>query len=162
MEQGKPTDMAMQTVVDRQSDTDIVVTRSFDAPARLVYSAWTRPDLMRRWWIPRSMGMTLLSCEMDVRVGGGYRFEIKHPAAPHPMAFFGTYVEVVPDARLVWTNDESATGAVTTVTFTEVNGKTRLVMHERYPTKAALDENMGSIMPEQFVQLDVLLADGVA
>jgi uncharacterized protein YndB with AHSA1/START domain len=158
MDKDKTTDAAAQTTVDRTSDTEVVVTRHFDAPARAVWAAWTKPELMRRWWIPKSMGMTLLSCEMDVRVGGSYRFEIKHPAVEHPMAFFGHYTEVVPNARLVWTNEESEAGAVTTVTLAEVNGRTRLVLHEVYPSKAALDENMGSIMPEQFVQLDGLLA----
>ena len=144
--------------MERLSDTEVAITRSFDAPARLVYAAWTRPELMRRWWIPKSMGMTLLTCEMDVRVGGSYRFEIKHPAAPHPMAFFGTYVEVVRDARLVWTNEESEEGAVTTVTFAEEGGKTRLVLHEAYRSKQALDDNMGGMLPEQFDRLDGLLA----
>jgi uncharacterized protein YndB with AHSA1/START domain len=162
MDKMKPVEAALRTTFDRKSDTEIVVTRLFDAPARLVYAAWTRPELMRQWWIPKSKGMTLLACEMDVRVGGSYRFEIKHPAAPQPMAFFGRYVEVVPDARLAWTNEESESGAVTTVTFTEVNGKTQLVLQEVYPSKAALDENMGSIMPEQFDQLDEILAEGAA
>lgn len=160
MDKMKPVEAALQTTFDRRSDTEIAVTRMFNAPARLVFAAWTKPELMRRWWIPKSMGMTLLACEMDVRVGGGYRFEIKHPAAPQPMVFFGRYIEVAPDARLVWTNEESEAGAVTTVTFTEVDGRTRLVMSEVYPTKATLDENMGSIMPEQFDQLDAVLAEG--
>jgi uncharacterized protein YndB with AHSA1/START domain len=160
MDNRKPIEAALQTTFDRKSDTEIVVTRMFDAPARLVFAAWTRPELMRLWWIPKSTGMTLLACEMDVRVGGRYRFEIRHPAAPQPMAFFGRYVEVVPDARLAWTNEETETGAVTTVTFAEVKGKTQLVLQEVYPSKAALDENMGSIMPEQFDQLDAILADG--
>jgi uncharacterized protein YndB with AHSA1/START domain len=160
MDKGKPTETAAQTVVERLSDTEIAVTRHFDAAPRLVYTAWTRPELMQRWWIPKSMGMQLLACDMDVRVGGVYRFLIKHPAAEQPMTFFGTYVEVVPNTRLVWTNEESEAGAVTTVTFTDINGKTRLVLHEAYPSKAALDENMGSIMPEQFDQLDAVLAEG--
>lgn len=162
MDKMKPVEAALRTTFDRKSDTEIVVTRLFDAPARLVYAAWTRLELMRQWWIPKSTGMTLLACEMDVRVGGSYRFEIMHPAAPQPMTFFGRYVEVVQDARLAWTNEESESGAVTTVTFTEVNGKTQLVLQEVYPTKAALDENLGSIMPEQFDQLDEILAEGAA
>lgn len=157
MDKGRPADAAIQTVVDRRSDTEVVVTRHFDAPARVVWAAWTKAEVMRRWWIPQSTGMTLMSCAMDVRVGGSYRLVIRHPAVAEPMAFFGTYVEVVPDARLVWTNEESAAGAVTTVTLTEVNGKTRLVLHEVYPTKSALDENIGGMLPEQFKQLDGLL-----
>lgn len=161
MDKGKPAEAAT-TTVERTSDTEVVVTRSFDAPARLVFAAWTRAELMRRWWIPRSMGMTLMSCEMDVRVGGSYRFEIKHPDFEQPMAFFGRYVEVVQDARIVWTNEESEAGAVTTVSLTEVNGKTRLVLSEVYPTKEALDDNMGGMLPEQFEQLDDLLAESMA
>jgi uncharacterized protein YndB with AHSA1/START domain len=157
MDKSNQAEAAAQTVVERSSDTKVVVTRSFDAPARLVFAAWTKPELMRRWWIPKSMGMSLVACEMDVRVGGSYRFEIKHPEFEQPMAFFGRYTEVVQDRKLVWTNEESEAGAVTTVTLDEVDGKTRLVLSEVYPTKEALDENMGGMLPEQFEQLDVVL-----
>jgi uncharacterized protein YndB with AHSA1/START domain len=138
----------------------MVVTRTFDAPARLVFEAWTKPELFRRWWVPKSMGASLLSCEMDVRVGGKYRLEFGHPEASTPFAFFGKYIEVTPHARLAWTNEESDDGAVTTVTFEEKGGKTLLVFHELYPSKKALDEaieGMEGGMPEQFAQLDELL-----
>ena len=148
------------TTVERKSDREMVVTRTFDAPARIVYEAWSRPELFRQWWVPKSNCATLLSCEMDVRVGGGYRLEFAHPEAPQPFAFFGKYIEVVSNSRIVWTNEESDAGAVTTVTFQEKGGKTLLVLHELYPSKEALDgalEGMESGMPEQFEQLDELL-----
>jgi uncharacterized protein YndB with AHSA1/START domain len=138
----------------------MVVTRSFDAPASILFEAWTRPELFMRWWAPKSMGVPLLSCEMDVRTGGGYRLEFGQDASS-TWAFFGKYLEVIPGLRLVWTNEEDENGAVTTVTFEENGGKTLLTFHELYPSKEALDEaliGMGDIMPEQFGQLDALLA----
>jgi len=148
-----------RTTVERKSARELVVTRTFDGPARIVFEAWTRPELLKRWWAPKSTGMTLLSCEADVRVGGRYRLEFGHGASK-PMVFFGRYVEVTPYSRLVWTNDESDDGAVTTVTFEEQGGKTLLVLHELYPSKEALDGAIAGMeggMPEQFAQLDELL-----
>ena len=148
-----------RTIVERKSDREIVVTRTFNAPARLVFEAWTKSELFKRWWVPKSMDMTLLSCEMDVRVGGGYRFEFGHPSGS--VAFFGRYLEVTPHSRLVWTNEESDDGAVTTVTFEERDGKTLLVLHELYPSKEALDAagtGAADAMGETFRQLDELLA----
>ena len=153
--------MGRRTTSERKSDREMVVTRSFDAPPRLVFEAWTTPGLFRQWWVPKSSGATLLSCEQDVRVGGSYRLEFAHPDFAQPMAFFGRYLEVVPDARLVWTNEESEDGAITTVTFAEKDGRTLLVMSELYPSKQALDraiEGMGEAMPETFEQLDEFLA----
>ena len=149
--------MKNPTSVERKSEREIVVTRTFDGPARIVFEAWTKPELFRQWWVPKSMGMSLLSCEMNVRVGGGYRFEFAH--GDSQMAFFGTYKEVTPHSRLVWTNDESEGGAVSTVTFEERGGKTLLVYHELYPSKDALDANAGmeNAMAETFAQLDELL-----
>ena len=152
--------MKNRSTVERKSERELVVTRTFNAPARLVFEAWTKPELLKRWWAPKSTGASLLSCEADVRVGGGYRIEFGHPEAPKPMAFFGRYIEVTPHSRLAWTNDESDDGAVTTVTFEEIGGKTLLVLHELYPSKEALDasiEGMEGGMPEQFEQLDELL-----
>src|SRR3984957_622739 len=145
--------------VERKSERELVITRTFNGPARIVFEAWTRPELLKRWWAPKSTGMSLVSCEADVRVGGRYRFEFGH-AASKPMAFFGRYIEVTPHSRLVWTNDESDDGAVTTVTFEELGGKTLLVMHELYPSKKALDDVIAGMeggMPESFEQLDELL-----
>jgi uncharacterized protein YndB with AHSA1/START domain len=148
-----------RTTVERRSERELVVTRTFDAPARLVFDAWTKPELFRQWWAPKSSSVPLLSCEMDVRTGGGYRLAFGHDAS-NSMAFFGKYLEVSPPARLVWTNEESADAAVTTVTFEENDGRTRLVLRERYPSTEALDEafaGMEGATPEQFEQLDALL-----
>src|SRR5512145_1142937 len=127
------TPMKNRTTVERKSERELVVTRTFNAPARIVFEAWTRPELFKRWWVPKSTGMSLLSCEMDVRVGGTYRLVFRHDAFPEAMAFFGRYLEVTPHSRLVWTNDEGGdNGQVTTVTFEERGGKTLLVMHDLY------------------------------
>ena len=146
-----------RTTVERKSERELVVTRTFNAPARIVFEAWTKPELFKRWWAPKSTGMSLLSCEMDVRVGGKYRLEFEHEA----MAFFGTYLEVTPPSRLVWTNEEGGEGGpVTTVTFEEKGGKTLLVMREFYPSKEALDAagtGAADAMVEMFAQLDELL-----
>jgi uncharacterized protein YndB with AHSA1/START domain len=158
---GEPAAMKNRTTVERKSERELVISRMFDGPARIVFEAWTKPELFKRWWVPKSMGMSLLSCEMDVRVGGSYRFEFRHPASDQPMAFFGKYIEVIPSARLAWTNDEGGDGgSVTTVTFEENAGKTLLVLHELYPSKEALDAagtGAADAMPEQFAQLDELL-----
>jgi uncharacterized protein YndB with AHSA1/START domain len=158
--EGDPATMKNQTKVERKSDRELVITRTFNGPAHLVFEAWTTPALLKRWWAPRSSGVSLLSCEADVRTGGKYRFEFGHEGAKPMMAFFGKYIEVVPNARLVWTNEESDDGAVTTLTFEETAGKTLLVMHELYPTKEALDDamaGMGGGMSETFEQLEELL-----
>lgn len=162
MEKTTPTDPAGtqdRTTVERRTHRELVVRRSFDGPARLVFAAWTTPELLLRWWAPESSGMKLLSCEADVRAGGHYRFAFGRDGT-EAMVFFGTYLEVVPDARLVWTNEESDEGAVSTLTLEERGGRTHLVLSEVYPSKAALDrsfEGMEDGMPEQFAQLDALL-----
>jgi len=142
--------------VQRASDREVVVTRSFDAPARLVFEAWSKPDLFKRWWVPRSMGMKLHSCEMDVRTGGKYRLGFGDG-----MDFFGRYLEVTPHSKIVWTNEEGGeNGSVTTVTFEEKGGKTLLVVSELYPSKEALDAagtGAQDAMHETFAQLDELL-----
>ncbi|MCE7949795.1 MAG: ATPase [Xanthomonadales bacterium PRO7] len=150
-----------RTAVVRKSDRELLVTRTFDAPTHIVFEAWSKPELFQRWWIPKSAGMSLVSCDMDIRTGGTYRLVFRHPAFDQPMAFFGTYQEVTPHKRIVWTNEESDQGAVTTVTFEERAGKTLVTLHELYPTTAALEEALaGSAegLPEQFAQLDELLA----
>jgi uncharacterized protein YndB with AHSA1/START domain len=148
-----------RTAVERTADRELVATRTFDAPAHILFKAWSQPDLFRRWWVPEGAGMSLLSCEMDVRSGGKYRLEFG--AGEHSMVFHGKYLEVVPDERIVWTNDEGEEGAVTTVTFEGQSGKTLLTFHELYPSKEALDEAMqGSAagLPTQLDQLDALLS----
>jgi uncharacterized protein YndB with AHSA1/START domain len=150
-----------RTVVERKSNRELLVTRTFDAPARIVFEAWSKPELFKQWWVPKSAGMSMVSCDMDVRTGGTYRLVFSHPDFDQPMAFFGTYKEVTPPKRIVWTNEESEQGAVTTVTFEEQGGKTLVTLHELYPTEAALDEALASsaeALPEQFAQLDALLA----
>lgn len=155
------------TEVKRVSDRELVVTRRFDAPARLVFEAWTKPELFRKWWAPASIGMTFLACEMDARTGGTYRLEFGHPCSEQPAAFYGRYLEVTPYSKVAWTNEEGGDGgAVTTVTFEEQNGQTRVVMHDLHPSKEALDEAIASgssnCTEEQFSQLNELLGSSTA
>ena len=154
--------VANPTNVERLSDCEFAVTRLFDAPPRLVFKAWSDPKLFQRWWMPKSVaGVSLVACDMDVRTGGKYRLEFG--MGDQTMAFFGKYLDVVPDQRIVWTNDEGEEGAVTTVTFEDQGGKTLVRFHEAYPTAEALEEALaGSAkgLPEQFDQLAELLANG--
>lgn len=150
------------TTVERRSDREIVVTRTFHASAQVVYEAWTRADLFRRWWVPKSTGLKLLSCEVDARTGGTYRL-VFDLGQEEPVAMHGRYLEATPFSRLVWTNDESEGGSVTTVTFTEKDGETVLVLQEVYATKEDLEANAGMEdgLGEAFDQLDdVLQAKG--
>lgn len=158
VERSEPAGEKHPTSAERKSDREVVVRRIFDAPARLVFEAWTRPELFKQWWVPKSIGLVLLSLEQDVRVGGGYRL-VFDLGDSKTMAFFGEYIEVTPPSRLSWTNEESDDGAVTTVTFEEKDGQTHLTFSELYPTKEALERNIGSTegLPEQFAQLDTLL-----
>ena len=155
----KPGPVKNRTTVERKSDREVVVTRTINGPARIVFEAFTKAELLKRWWVPRSMGMTLLSCEVDARVGGKFRLVFDH--APEPVAFFGTYVEVKPYSRLAWTNEEGGEGGpVTTVTFEEKGGKTLVVLQESYSSKEALDAagtGAAEAMVETFDQLDELL-----
>lgn len=153
--------------VKRVSDRELVVTRLFNAPARLVFEAWTRPELFRKWWAPASVGMTFLACEMDARTGGTYRLEFGHPCSDQPAVFHGRYLEVTPPSKVVWTNEEGdGEGAITTVTFEEQGGQTRVVMHDLHPSKEALDEAITSgstsCTEEQFAQLNDLLIPSAA
>jgi uncharacterized protein YndB with AHSA1/START domain len=150
------------STAERTSDRELVVTRTINGPARIVFDAWTRPELFKRWWTPKSFPITLLSSDLDARVDGRYRLEFGHEGST--FEFFGRYVEVTPPSRLVWTNDEDENAPVTTVTFTETDRRTQVVVVERYPSKEALDEAIASgssgmsAMPEQLAQLDELLA----
>ena len=150
----------IRTSVERRGDRELVITRTFDAPPSTVYRAWSQPELFQRWWVPKSApGISLVACEMDVRTGGKYRLEFG-AGGSDTMAFYGKYLEVVPNERIVWTNDEGEEGAITTVTFEDQGGKTLLVFHEVYPSKEALEEALqGSAvaLPEQLEQLDELL-----
>src|ERR1700684_2866846 len=154
--------MNSRTTVERTSDRELVATRTFDGPARIVFEAWPKHELIMRWWAPKSFGISFLSCETDVRTGGSYRFVFGHAASEQPMAFFGRYIDVIPNARLVWTNEEGGEGgAVTTVTFEERGAQTLVVMRDLYPSKKALDGAIASgsaaEMGESFEQLDELL-----
>ena len=150
-----------RTSVERKGDRELLVTRTFDAPPSIVYKAWSQPELFRRWWMPKSLsGVSLVSCEMDVRTGGKYRLEFG-AGGSDTMAFHGKYLEVVPNERIVWTNDEGEEGAITTVTFEDQGGRTLLKFHEVYPSGEALEEALqGSAagLPEQLEQLDELLS----
>ncbi|HXX29556.1 MAG TPA: SRPBCC family protein [Myxococcaceae bacterium] len=157
--------MKTRTAAERRSERELVFTRTVNGPARIVFEAWTKPELFKRWWVPKSCGMSLLSCEKDVRIGGTYRLVFSHPAFPEPMAFFGRYNEVIPHSRLVWTNDEGGEdGSVTTVTFEERGGETLVVFLDLYPSKEALDAAIASGststggFTETFEQLDEFLA----
>ncbi len=155
--------MKNPTSLERTSDRELVAARTFNAPARRVYEAWTTAELMQRWWAPASVGMSFVSAEMDARPGGTYRFVFSHPAFEAPMAFHGRYLEAAAPSRLVWTNEEAGDGGqVTTVTFEEKGGRTVVVMHDLYPSKEALDEAMTdgstSCFDEMFGQLDGVLA----
>jgi uncharacterized protein YndB with AHSA1/START domain len=154
----RPTPAKNPTTVERKSEREMVVTRTINGPARIVFEAFTKAELFKRWWVPKSFGPSLLSCELDVRVGGTYRLVFSHGGS-EPMAFFGRYLEVEPHSRIVWTNDEGDDGgAVTTVTFEEKAGKTLLVMHDLYPSKEALEASGATgAMPETLDQLDELV-----
>jgi uncharacterized protein YndB with AHSA1/START domain len=156
----EPNPVKSRTTLERKSDRELVITRTINGPARIVFEAWAKPELLKQWWVPKSFGITLLSCEADVRVGGRYR--LVFDASPKPMEFFGRYIEVTPHSRLVWTNEEGDdAGPVTSVTFEEKASKTLVVMHELYPSKKALDAAMSSGeksgMNETFEQLDELV-----
>lgn len=154
--------MKNETKTERRSDRELVVTRTFDAPPHIVWQAWSQPELFKRWWAPKSFPIAMIACEMDVRVGGGYRLTFVHNDDPSkPMDFYGKYLEVTPPSRLVWTNDEGENQTITTVTLEEKDGKTLLVMHDLHPSKEALDEALAngscSGTGETFEQLDELL-----
>ena len=159
----EPTGMKNRTTSERKSARELVVTRTINGPARLVFEAWTKPELFTQWWVPKSVGLTLVSCDMDVRVGGKYRLVFKHGDS-EPMAFYGRYTEVTPHSRLVWTNEEGGEdGPVTTVTLEEQGAKTLVVLHDLYPSKEALDAAIASgstagDMNETFDQLEELIA----
>lgn len=154
-------DSAGRTPVERRGDRELFLARTFQAPPSTVYRAWSQPALFQRWWMPKSVsGVSLVSCDMDVRTGGKYRLEFA-ASGSETVAFFGKYLEVVPNERMVWTNDEDEEGAVTTVTFEDQDGKTLLSFYEIYPSKEALEEALegsAAALPEQLEQLDELLS----
>ncbi|CAN5393901.1 SRPBCC family protein [soil metagenome] len=160
--ENEPAPRQNRTTVERKSDRELVVTRTFNGPAHLVFEAWTKPELFKQWWAPKSFGLTMLSCEMDVRLGGTYRLVFSHPGSEQPVAFFGKYIEVTPPTRFAWTNEESGEDVtVTTVTFEQRGDETLVVMHDLYSTKEALDDAIASGstsgFSETFEQLDEFL-----
>ncbi|MFZ5439365.1 MAG: SRPBCC family protein [Myxococcota bacterium] len=153
--------MKGSAVVERRSERELVVTRLVDGPVHLVFEAWATPELFKRWWVPRSFGVALQSFEADMRAGGRYRLVFAHGESTKE--FFGTYLEVTPPSRLVWTNDEGGEGqTITTVTFTAKGEQTVVTVHDLYPSAQALDEAIASGatsgMPETLAQLDELIA----
>jgi len=158
--EGELTPTKNRTTAERRSERELVVSRIINGPARLVFEAFTKPELFKRWWVPKSMGLSLLSCELDVRAGGSYRLVFGDDASTGT-AFYGRYLEVIPYSRLVWTNEEGGEGGtVTTVTFEDKGGSTLVVMRDLYPSKEALDalEGMEGTMAESLEQLDELVA----
>jgi uncharacterized protein YndB with AHSA1/START domain len=154
-----------ETIVERTSDRELVVTRTFDAPARIVFDAWTTPEHLKRWWAPKSFGVSLFECEQDVRVGGAYRFAFGRDPN-HPEVFSGRYVEVDPPSRLVLTQlyerMSDAGEVVVTATFDESQGGTRLTLHQLFPSREALEGALASGMERgmrvTLDQLDDLVA----
>jgi len=157
--ESEPGPVKNRTTVERKSDREVVVTRTINGPARIVFEAFTKAELLKRCGCPSRWNDPAV-CEVDARVGGKYRLVFDH-GGPEPAAFFGTYVEVKPYSRLAWTNEEGGEGGpVTTVTFEEKGGKTLVVLHESYPSKEALDAagtGAADAMGETFDQLDELL-----
>jgi uncharacterized protein YndB with AHSA1/START domain len=154
-----------ETTMERTSDRELVVTRMFNGPAHIVFDAWTRPELLKRWWAPKSVGVSLFECESDLRVGGTYRYAFGRDP-PNPEVFSGRYMEVSPSSRLVLTQlyerMRNAGEAVVTATFEESEGKTRLTLHQLFPNKKALEGAIASGMEhgmrETLDQLDALVA----
>jgi uncharacterized protein YndB with AHSA1/START domain len=153
-----------QTTMQLEADREIIISRTFDGPARIVFDAWTKPELVKRWWAPKGRA-TIVSVDADVRVGGKYRYVLKADVG-EAFAFSGSYTEITPHSRLVYTQSfepmADAGSAIITVTFDERDGKTRLVSRELYPSKeareAALSSGMEEGMRETMDQLDVLVA----
>lgn len=157
-------DMTNQTTMDLVGDRDIVIARTFHGPARIVFDAWTKPEYVRRWWAPASLGVSMASCDADVRAGGSYRYVLQTPQGR--ITFSGVYREVTPPTRLVYTQifEEHPEGdpVIVTVTFEERDGKTHMVSHERYPSpevrELVLASGMEHGMRETMDQLDALVA----
>jgi uncharacterized protein YndB with AHSA1/START domain len=157
--------MRNETIVERTSDRELVVTRTFNGPAHVVFDAWTKPELLKRWWAPKSFGVSLFECESDLRVGGIYRYAFgRDPKKPE--VFSGRYIAVNPPSRLVLTQVyermRNAGEAIVTATFEESQGRTRLTLHQLFPSKEALEGAVASGMEhgmrETLDQLDALVA----
>ena len=154
-----------ETIVKRTGDRELVVTRTFNAPAHIVFDAWTKPELLKRWWAPKSFGVSLFECEQDVRVGGAYRFAFGRDPK-NPEVFTGRYLEVDPPSRLVltqlygWMSDVG--DVVVTAAFEESQRRRRLTLRQLFPSKEALEGARASGMERgmriTLDQLDELVA----
>jgi uncharacterized protein YndB with AHSA1/START domain len=153
------------TSMEVLSDRELVISRTFNGPARIVFDAWTQPELVKRWWAPASRCVVMVSCDADVRVGGQYRYVLRRDTGGE-FAFSGTYTEIAPPSRLVYTQIfepmAQAGEVVVSITFEERDGKTHLVSRELYPSKEVLDAALASGMEhgmrETMDQLDELVA----
>jgi len=152
------------TQVERLSDRELIIRRTFQARPHIVFGAMTRPELFKRWFAPQAMGATFVDCMFDVRVGGTYRYVFGRPGEPSA-AFSGTYREVIDGKRLVYTQifePRVADGeGVITATFEVQGTATRFTQRELYPSKAVLDFALSSGMErgmrETLEQLETLV-----
>jgi len=155
---------ANQTAMELTSDLEIVITRTFNGPPRIVFEAWTRPELVRRWWAPKALGVSVVSIDADVRVGGRYRYVLQRGDGGGEVAFSGTYREVAPPSRLVYTQafEPYPDEVIITITLTERDGQTDFVSHELWPSKEIRDMAMSTGMEKgmrmTMDQLDELVA----
>jgi uncharacterized protein YndB with AHSA1/START domain len=151
------------TTLELPSDTEILITRAFDAPARIVFEAITKPEHIARWWAPQSRG-EMVSCESDLRVGGRWR-NVMRANNGYEVGFSGEYLEVDPPHRIVQTeffDPFPDAGSIVTVTLTEQGGRTTLTSRAQYPSKAirdqVIDTGMESGMRESYQQLTTVVA----
>jgi uncharacterized protein YndB with AHSA1/START domain len=129
-------------------DTQILITRDFDAPKELVYKAYTTPDLVRRWWHANRGEMTV--CDIDLRVGGQWRYAMEAPGFGE-VAFHGEYREIVPNERIVATEIYEAvpdSPALDTLTLTEQDGRTTLTILVEHDSKTSRDMHIESGMED--------------
>jgi len=124
--------------VTTPTEREIVMTRVFDAPRRLVFDAFSKPELLKRWFGPR--GWSLAVCEVDLKVGGGFRFVLRGPDG-REMGMRGVYREIVPPERSVHMEsfDDYPGESQVTAVFVEENGKTTLTATVLYPSKEVRD-----------------------
>ena len=150
-----------KATVTVQGDRQILITREFDAPRHLVWKAWTTPELIRQWWTANRGEATV--CEMDLRVGGKWRYVMVTHEGGHEVGFHGECLEVVENERLVSTEafegipDADAHAATNTLTLTEVDGRTRMEILVEHPTREGRDMHINSGMEHGLLDaLDLL------
>ena len=133
--------------VTTPTDTQIRLTRLFDAPRELVWEAMSKPEHIKRWWGQLGEGYSVPVCEVDLRPGGRWRFVNKHPKGE--VAFRGVYKEISPPDRIVFTEvmePYPEPGSIVTAVFTEENGKTRMTTTVDYFTREVRDMVLNSGM----------------